>query len=186
METSFFFSRKFGCFSIHILFLLGFFFCDWTDRFQIFISLTNKHFLSLPAYQSTDNNEPPEDTSERLFCILVIFVGKWNFPRIFIQVHVTFWNSTCNGVENWKLFFGVFLIATVIGEIGSLINNMNVSAQLFRQKLDVLNMFMANRRIPWELSQRIQMYYDHLWSRQQGLDDSTILKDCRLGVWFTH
>ncbi len=72
---------------------------------------------------------------------------------------------------------GVFLIAAVIGEIGSLINNINASAQLFRNKLDILNQFMANKHLPLELSQRIQMYYDHLWSRQQGLDDASILKE---------
>jgi hypothetical protein len=46
---------------------------------------------------------------------------------------------------------------------------MNANAQVFRQKMDILNLFMANRKVPVQLRQRIQNYYDHLWSRQQVL-----------------
>lgn len=72
---------------------------------------------------------------------------------------------------------GIFVIATVIADVGSLVANLNANAQVFRNKMDLLNMFMTNRRIPIELRHRIQMYYDHLWSKQQGLDDTEILKE---------
>jgi hypothetical protein len=48
---------------------------------------------------------------------------------------------------------------------------MNASEDLFRTKMNKVNLFMRNRKLPEDIQARIRNYYRTFWSRQGGIDD---------------
>eukprot|EP01135_Chromosphaera_perkinsii_P008461 Nk52_evm29s1360 gene=Nk52_evmTU29s1360 len=75
------------------------------------------------------------------------------------------------------MFVGVCLYAYIIGNVGSLIGNMDANRNLHRQKMIQLKKFMRYRRLPPELSLRVRTYHDLVWNYHQGFDDHEILSD---------
>ncbi|KNC50997.1 cyclic nucleotide-binding protein [Thecamonas trahens ATCC 50062] len=78
------------------------------------------------------------------------------------------------------LFIGIFVFASVIGNVGDLISNRNATGAKFRKKLDIVNLWMRYKGINPVLQQRIRNYYQYIWQRQAGLNDAIILSDLPL------
>ena len=78
------------------------------------------------------------------------------------------------------LFIGIFVFASVIGNVGDLISNRNATSAKFRKKLDIVNLWMRYKGINPILQQRIRNYYQYIWQRQAGLNDAIILSDLPL------
>jgi hypothetical protein len=75
------------------------------------------------------------------------------------------------------LFVGVSMYATIIGNVGSLLSNLDSTAVMFREKLDSITAYMHYKEIPTAIQARVHDYYEYLWHRQKGLDESEILRD---------
>jgi CRP-like cAMP-binding protein len=75
------------------------------------------------------------------------------------------------------LFVGVSMYATIIGNVGSLLSNLDSTAVMFREKLDSITAYMHYKEIPPAIQARVHDYYEYLWHRQKGLDESEILRD---------
>ncbi len=86
------------------------------------------------------------------------------------------------GVALIVAFVAIFVVAAIIGNVEHFITALNENDEKFRQKLDDLNLFMSNRRLPEELQTRIRNYYRNVWNRNGGLDDADILGTCDVGV----
>jgi len=74
-------------------------------------------------------------------------------------------------------FLVLFIVAALIGSVVDLVANMNARSEEFRKKMAHINIFMKNKDLPPELRDRIRKYYFHLWSRQGGMDDESILTE---------
>jgi len=74
-------------------------------------------------------------------------------------------------------FLVLFIVAALIGSVVDLVANMNARSEEFRKKMAHINLFMKNKDLPQELRDRIRKYYFHLWSRQGGMDDESILEE---------
>ncbi|SCC90892.1 Uncharacterized protein SCG7109_BV_00020 [Chlamydiales bacterium SCGC AG-110-M15] len=72
---------------------------------------------------------------------------------------------------------GVSIYAYIIGNMASLVANIDAVAQAYRQKMDSINNYMRLREIPVELQKRIRRYYDYVWSRNKGLSEVNLLSD---------
>ncbi len=68
------------------------------------------------------------------------------------------------------MFLGVSMYAFIIGNVASLIANFDARQARFREKLDQIQAYMRERRIPSDLQQRVRQYYQYMW--EYSHDDS--------------
>jgi hypothetical protein len=70
---------------------------------------------------------------------------------------------------------GVSIYAYIVGNMATLVANLDRSAQLFRERMDSINDYMRFREIPPALQFRVRCYYDYVWARNKGVDEDDIL-----------
>jgi hypothetical protein len=73
------------------------------------------------------------------------------------------------------VFIGLSTYATIIGNVGSLISKFDSSELLYQKKMEDISTYMAYRRLPMKLQQRVLNYYEYLWCRKKGLDEEDML-----------
>lgn len=61
------------------------------------------------------------------------------------------------------MFLGVSMYAFIIGNVASLIANLDANQGRFREKLDQIQAYMRERRIPAILQQQVRDYYQYMW-----------------------
>ena len=85
---------------------------------------------------------------------------------------------------------GVLIFATIVGNIGSMITNMNASRAEFRNKMDAIKQYMSFRKVSFkksqnyflfkkvgkDLEQRVIKWFDYLWSNKQSMDEKSVLE----------
>ena len=70
---------------------------------------------------------------------------------------------------------GVLIFATIVGNVGSMITNMNAERSTFQQKMDGIKRYMEFRKVGQQLEQRIIQWFDYLWTNKQSLDEDEVL-----------
>uniref|UniRef100_A0A1I8GS89 Cyclic nucleotide-binding domain-containing protein n=1 Tax=Macrostomum lignano TaxID=282301 RepID=A0A1I8GS89_9PLAT len=70
---------------------------------------------------------------------------------------------------------GVLVFATIVGNVGSMIANMNAARSEFQQKMDGVKRYMEFRRVGKQLEHRVIRWFDYHWCNKQSLDESAIL-----------
>lgn len=70
---------------------------------------------------------------------------------------------------------GVLIFATIVGNIGSMISNMNASRSDFQNKMDAIKQYMEFRKVSKELESRVIKWFDYLWANKQNLNEESIL-----------
>ena len=68
------------------------------------------------------------------------------------------------------------IFATIVGNIGSMITNMNASRADFRNKMDAIKQYMSFRKVGKDLEQRVIKWFDYLWSNKQSMDEQSVLE----------
>ena len=72
---------------------------------------------------------------------------------------------------------GAGLYGFIIGNIASLIANIDIARAQHREKIEKINTFMQYRNIPSNLQKRVNDYYSYLWETRRGYDESSVLQD---------
>ncbi len=67
---------------------------------------------------------------------------------------------------------GVAMYGYVIGNIASVISNLDAAKTNFMEKLEKINTFMKYREVPDEVVRRVNDYYFYLWDTRYGYDES--------------
>ena len=70
---------------------------------------------------------------------------------------------------------GVLIFATIVGNIGSMISNMNAARTEFQQRMDGVKQYMEFRKVDKDLESRVIKWFDYLWSNKQSLDEEGVL-----------
>ncbi|CAH1777821.1 unnamed protein product [Owenia fusiformis] len=70
---------------------------------------------------------------------------------------------------------GVLIFATIVGNVGSMITNMNAAKAEFQQRMDGVKQYMEFRNVSKELESRVIKWFDYLWSNKQSLNQEEIL-----------
>ncbi|XP_033610303.1 cyclic nucleotide-gated cation channel subunit A isoform X2 [Cryptotermes secundus] len=70
---------------------------------------------------------------------------------------------------------GVLIFATIVGNIGSMISNMNVARVDFQNRMDGVKQYMAFRRVSRELEARVIRWFSYTWANKQALDEERVL-----------
>lgn len=63
----------------------------------------------------------------------------------------------------------------VVGNVGSIISNMNTVRADFRQKVDQVKQYMIFRKVGKNLEQRVITWFDYLWLQKQVVNEELIL-----------
>ena len=69
------------------------------------------------------------------------------------------------------------LYAYIIGNLASMIANLDSSASRFQEKMRDVDDFMRYHSMPRDLRRKIHNYYDFLWARQKYQDHADLIKD---------
>jgi len=69
---------------------------------------------------------------------------------------------------------GLLIFATIVGNIGSMITNMNAARAEFQHKMDSVKQWMKFRKVNKELEERIIKWFDYLWANRQTLDEDAV------------
>ncbi len=72
---------------------------------------------------------------------------------------------------------GAFMYAYIIGNIASLVSNLDARKSSFRNKTDTIKLYLKQRGVPDHLNERVRNYYEYLWAHHRGLDGSIFLND---------
>ena len=70
---------------------------------------------------------------------------------------------------------GVLIFATIVGNVGSMISNMNATRSEFQQRMDGVKRYMELRRVGKDLETRVIKWFDYIWNNKQTLDEEVIL-----------
>nr|ARF06956.1 cGMP-gated cation channel alpha-3 [Aptychotrema vincentiana] len=72
---------------------------------------------------------------------------------------------------------GVLIFATIVGNVGSMISNMNASRAEFQSKIDAIKQYMQFRKVSKDLEARIIKWFDYLWINKKSTNEKEVLKN---------
>uniref|UniRef100_A0A3B4BRN4 Cyclic nucleotide-binding domain-containing protein n=1 Tax=Pygocentrus nattereri TaxID=42514 RepID=A0A3B4BRN4_PYGNA len=72
---------------------------------------------------------------------------------------------------------GVLIFATIVGNVGSMISNMNATRAEFQAKIDAIKHYMHFRKVSRNLETRVIKWFDYLWTNQKAVDEHEVLKN---------
>lgn len=72
---------------------------------------------------------------------------------------------------------GVLIFATIVGNVGSMISNMNAQRAEFQARIDAIKHYMHFRKVSRQLETRVIKWFDYLWTNQKAVDEQEVLKN---------
>ncbi|XP_066477248.1 cyclic nucleotide-gated channel alpha-3 isoform X2 [Tiliqua scincoides] len=71
---------------------------------------------------------------------------------------------------------GVLIFATIVGNVGSMISNMNASRAEFQAKVDSIKQYLQFRKVTKDLEARVIKWFDYLWTNKKTVEEQEVLK----------
>lgn len=75
------------------------------------------------------------------------------------------------------MFLGISMYAYIIGNVSSLISNLDAAQARYREKLDQITTYMRDNKIPLTLQHKIRDYYQYRWIENRDIRDYYILDE---------
>jgi voltage-gated potassium channel Kch len=75
------------------------------------------------------------------------------------------------------MLLGVAFYAYVIGNIATILSNINFAKATFINKVDSISAFLKYNQVPKSLQNKIKAYYQYVWSNKLVLNESDLLSD---------
>ncbi|XP_015219522.1 cyclic nucleotide-gated channel cone photoreceptor subunit alpha isoform X2 [Lepisosteus oculatus] len=72
---------------------------------------------------------------------------------------------------------GVLIFATIVGNVGAMISNMNANRAEFQAKIDSIKQYMQFRKVSKDLEARVIKWFDYLWTNKKTCDEKEVLKN---------
>ncbi|CAL8301484.1 unnamed protein product [Gadus morhua 'NCC'] len=72
---------------------------------------------------------------------------------------------------------GVLIFATIVGNVGAMISNMNAARADFQAKIDSIKQYMEFRKVTKDLEIRVVKWFDYLWTEEKTCDEKQVLKN---------
>ncbi|XP_026796455.1 cyclic nucleotide gated channel subunit alpha 2a [Pangasianodon hypophthalmus] len=72
---------------------------------------------------------------------------------------------------------GVLIFATIVGNVGSMISNINATRAEFQARIDAIKHYMKFRKVSKELEARVIKWFDYLWTNKKTIDEQEVLKN---------
>ncbi|EKJ85153.1 cyclic nucleotide-binding domain-containing protein [Leptospira meyeri] len=80
------------------------------------------------------------------------------------------------------MILGVGIYGYVIGNIATLLSNLDISRVTFQEKLNTIDSFIKYKKLPPNLANRIRSYYVNLWENKHGIDETEIWNQLPSGI----
>uniref|UniRef100_A0ABM5FCT2 Cyclic nucleotide-gated channel alpha-2-like n=1 Tax=Pogona vitticeps TaxID=103695 RepID=A0ABM5FCT2_9SAUR len=77
----------------------------------------------------------------------------------------------------FDFLIGVLIFATIVGNVGSMISNMNATQVEFQTKNDAVKQYMQLRKVSKEMEAKVIKWFDYLWTNQKTIDEWEVLKN---------
>ncbi|MGK7920758.1 MAG: ion transporter [Trichodesmium sp.] len=75
------------------------------------------------------------------------------------------------------MFLGISMYAYIIGNVSSLISNIDATQARYREKLTQIQTYMREHKIPPSLQQTIRDYYQYIWIENRDIRDYHVLEE---------
>jgi len=75
------------------------------------------------------------------------------------------------------MVFGVGMYGYIIGNVATLIANLDVARAFYRTKMEEINDFLRKKRVPADLQKRVRDYYAYLWETQKSVSAVPIAEE---------
>ncbi|XP_039623569.1 cyclic nucleotide-gated olfactory channel-like [Polypterus senegalus] len=72
---------------------------------------------------------------------------------------------------------GVLIFATVVGNVGSMIANMNAQRAEFQSRVDAVKHYMQFRKVSREMEFKVIKWFDYLWTNKKAVNEKEVLKN---------
>jgi hypothetical protein len=70
---------------------------------------------------------------------------------------------------------GVGMYGYVIGNVSSMLANMDVAKAAFQRRMEEINAYMRSQRLPTALQKKVRDYYDYMWANHQSTGEESTL-----------
>ncbi len=70
---------------------------------------------------------------------------------------------------------GMLMFATLVGNVGSIIANIQKSRTKFQSKMDQIKRYMKSTKVPYHLQERVIKWFDYLWTHGHPVEDQQAL-----------
>ncbi|KAG8447832.1 hypothetical protein GDO86_015078 [Hymenochirus boettgeri] len=77
----------------------------------------------------------------------------------------------------FDFLIGVLIFATIVGNVGSMISNMNATSAEFHSKIDAIKHYMQFRHVSKDLEAKVIRWFDYLWTNKKTVDEREVLKN---------
>uniref|UniRef100_A0A671S7Q3 Cyclic nucleotide-gated channel rod photoreceptor subunit alpha-like n=1 Tax=Sinocyclocheilus anshuiensis TaxID=1608454 RepID=A0A671S7Q3_9TELE len=71
---------------------------------------------------------------------------------------------------------GVLIFATIVGNIATMISNMNAAQAQFQARIDNIKQYMHARHVSKDLEIRVIKWFDYLWTNKKAQDEREVLR----------
>uniref|UniRef100_A0A671WUH0 Cyclic nucleotide gated channel subunit alpha 1a n=1 Tax=Sparus aurata TaxID=8175 RepID=A0A671WUH0_SPAAU len=71
---------------------------------------------------------------------------------------------------------GVLVFATIVGNIATMISNMNAAQAQFQSRIDNIKQYMQVRKVSKDLELRVIKWFDYLWNNGKAQDEREVLR----------
>ncbi|XP_078100506.1 cyclic nucleotide-gated channel rod photoreceptor subunit alpha [Sander vitreus] len=110
-------------------------------------------------------------------------IRKYAYSMYWSTLTLTTIGETPPPVENSEYIFvvtdflvGVLIFATIVGNVGSMITNMNAARAAFQARIDAIKQYMTFRKVTKDLEKRVIKWFDFLWTNKKAVDEREVLK----------
>ncbi|NXU54034.1 CNGA2 protein, partial [Turnix velox] len=77
----------------------------------------------------------------------------------------------------FDFLIGVLIFATIVGNVGSMISNMNATRAEFQAKVDAIKHYMQFRKVSKDLETKVIKWFDYMWTNDKAVDEQEVLKN---------
>ncbi|XP_059210451.1 cyclic nucleotide-gated channel rod photoreceptor subunit alpha [Centropristis striata] len=110
-------------------------------------------------------------------------IRKYAYSMYWSTLTLTTIGETPPPQENSEYIFvvadflvGVLIFATIVGNVGSMITNMNAARASFQARIDAIKQYMSFRKVTKDLEKRVIKWFDFLWTNKKAVDEREVLK----------
>ncbi|XP_015264431.1 PREDICTED: cyclic nucleotide-gated olfactory channel [Gekko japonicus] len=77
----------------------------------------------------------------------------------------------------FDFLIGVLIFATIVGNVGSMISNMNATRAEFQAKIDAVKHYMQFRKVSKDMEAKVIRWFDYLWTNKKTVDEWEVLSN---------
>ena len=78
-------------------------------------------------------------------------------------------------IVTFDYFMGILMFATLVGNIGNIINNMQRNRTKFQNKMSQIKNYMRETSVPDQLQERVVKWFEYLWAYNKPMDEKQVL-----------